>query len=273
MTTGKCKHGSFPLNEGCILCVEERLAGEVKAKLEVEPQLRELEEGLNSEGLTLVPETAIALRLGEDIEVMSYHEQAVKLLKYAEARIIATVDDNKLAVDDLSIISRLKKSMEAKRKEYLDPLKTQVDAINMTYKDLMEPVFSADKITRDKMLAFELKQRLIREAQEEVNRLRMEATKKDAALHNGELSESVNLIEVTPEVKTTRTDMGSSSMTDHWTYEVIDLLLVPREYLVIDNAQLTAIARSHHDRKQIPGIRFVNKPIISVRAKYFKEEK
>jgi len=55
-------------------------------------------------------------------------------------------------------------------------------------------------------------------------------------------------------------------MTDRWTFEVIDELLIPREYLVIDHAQLTAIARSHHDKKQIPRIKFINKPIISTRV-------
>jgi len=250
----------------------------------IRPEQDEMEDGLNSEGLTLARDygdpvditeslleetatTAIAFRPGEDVEVLSYYAQGQKLLEYAENRYIGTVEDNKVAVDDLSIISRLKKAMEAKRKEYIEPLKTQVDAINATYKTLMEPVLSADKITRDKMLAYDARVRAERAEQERINQLRMEAAKAEMAL-NGELSESVNLIEVTPEQgKTARTDLGTASMADRWTYDVIDETLIPREYLVIDHAQLSAIARSHHDRKNIPGIKFVNKPIISVRAR------
>jgi len=262
-TKGKCKHGEFDLLAGCNQCIEERRQAGIR------PEQDEMEDGLNSEGLTLAKETtttAIAYRPGEDVEVLSYYAEGQKLLDYAEARVIANAEDNKIAVDDLSIISRLKKAMEAKRKEYIEPLKTQTDAINLTYKTLMEPVLSADKITRDKMLAYDARVRAERAEQERINATRIALAEAEMKL-NGELSESVNLVEVTPAPgKTARTDLGSSSVTDHWTYLVIDELLIPREYLVIDHAQLSAIAKSHHDRKQVPGIQFVNKPIISVRV-------
>ena len=370
MTTGKCKHGEFDLMKGCPQCIEERLAGKLKTKLETEdqkpsivkvqyysettgelsareytyysvdnlqvgdivivpvrdttskakvsavdvpeseiasfkdkvkviptgskelaerrargirPEQDEMEDGLNSEGFTLAKvgepititeslleeptTTAIAFRPGEDVEVLSYYAEGQKLLDYAEGRYIRAIEDYKVAVDDLSIISRLKKAMESKRKEYIEPLKTQTDAINLTYMTLIEPVLRADKITRDKMLAYDTRVRAERAEQERINNLRMEAAKAEMAL-TGELTESVNLVEVTPEpAKTARTDLGTSSMTDRWTYEVIDETIIPREYLVIDHAQLSAIAKSHHDRKNIPGIKFVNKPIITMRAR------
>lgn len=264
-TKGKCKHGEFDLMKGCSQCIEERLAGELKVKLEAEygaNDLPQIEPTAASHA-----NTAIAFRPGEDVEVLSYYAEGQKLLDYAEGRYIRAIEDYKVAVDDLSIISRLKKAMEARRKEYIEPLKTQVDAINATYKTLMDPVLSADKITRDKMLAYDARVRAERAEQERINNLRMEAAKAEMAL-TGELTESVNLVEVTPEQgKTARTEMGTSSVTDRWTFEVIDELLIPREYLVIDHAQLTAIARSHHDKKNVPGIKFVNKPIISNRAR------
>jgi len=225
------------------------------------------EDVATEEYFTPPEETALVLRPGEDIEVHGYFEEAMKLLEYAEARVIATVEDNKLANDDLSAISKLKKAMDSKRKEYLEPLKVQTEAIRGTYDYLMLPILEADKITRNKMLAFNQAQEWKRREQEEINRKRMEAAEAEMKL-KGELSEPVNLVEVSPETPTTiRTDIGTSGQRDNWKYEVIDILAIPREYLVVDSAMLNAIAKKHHDQKPVPGVRFYNEPIISVRAK------
>ncbi len=255
-TKGTCpKHKvEFILTEGCQQCLAE--ARLERAKASAEKDLKEAGEV-----------TALALRPGEDIEAHGYFTEAMKLLEYAEGRVIATVDDIKIANDDLVIIARLKKAMDSKRREYLEPLKTQVEAIRSTYDYLMLPILEADKITRGKMVAFDAEQRRKRAEQEEINRLRLEAAKKEMEL-KGELTESVDLVEVAPEpAKSVSTDMGSTGMVDHWKYEVIDPLLIPREYLVIDNAQLTAIAKRHHDKKPIAGIRFYNEPYIAARAR------
>lgn len=218
--------------------------------------------------MALTNETALALRPGEDVEARGYFKEALELRKYAEARVITTVEGVKLATDDLSIIAKLKKVMENKRKAILDPLRLQADAIRETYSSLMDPVFRADRITREKILAFNQEQERIRLQQEDINRKRLEAAQQEAALNNGEITESVNLVEVTEApAKSVSTEMGTSGQRDNWKWEVVDPLLVPREYMMIDTAMLSAIAKKHHDQKQIPGIRFYNEPIITVRAR------
>ncbi len=268
-TEGTCpKHKvKFTLIEGCPQCLAERRQAGIR------PEQDEMENGLNQEGLTLVGaeepavETAIALRPGADIEVMGYYDEAQGFLKYAEERVIATVEDSKAATDDLAQISKLKKVMENKRKSLLDPLKLQSEAIRSTYEYLMLPILEADKITRSKMLAYDAEQRRIRAEQDEINRLRIEAAQKEMDL-KGELTESVDLVEVAPEpAKSISTDLGSAGTTDHWKYEIVDPLAVPREYLMVDTAMLSAIAKRHHDQKQVAGVRFYNEPIISVRAR------
>jgi len=270
---GTCKHGKFELSEGCPQCVSERLAGELKAKVvEDKPHTTEelslLAEDMSQceHGLFIVnmcpdcikeeqqPETAISLRPGEDVEVRDYYHEGVRLLDYANARVIATLEDNKVANDDLSVISKLKKAMEAKKKDYLSPLKEQMDAIRVTYDSLMGPVLEADRITREKMLAWDNEQRRIRAEQEEINRLRLEAAQKEAALNDGEITESVNLVEVMPEpAKSVSTEMGSSGIAQVKKWEVENLELVPREYLIIDSAKIGKVVRA--GIPSIPGIR------------------
>ena len=293
---GTCpKHGEFILTEGCRDCLQvergrwkaESLAAAAqaagaevtvaKASFRVEPQAGLAEEMAQcSHGFFVVnmcpeciaeeAEPAVALRPGEDLETHGYFEESMKLLEYAEKRVIATIEDSKAATDDLSIISKLKKLMDAKRKALLEPLEAQKVTIRDTYTYLMTPILEADKITRAKMIAFDAEQRRIRQEQEEINRLREEAAQKQKEL-TGETTE-VETVEVSPEApKRVSTELGSAGMTDHWKWEVIDFNLVPDEYKMIDGPQLTAISKSHHDKKLVAGVRFYNEPIIAVRAR------
>lgn len=199
-----------------------------------------------------------------DPEVIAFYSEALVLQRYAEARVIITAEDMKPANDDLNTIRRLRKAMENKRKDYLSPFQEHVKEVNEAYKRLMAPVEIADKVTSDKMLAFTRAQDHIRSEQEEVNRLRKLAADKDAALHNGEISESVNLVEVIPEVpRRVQTEMGSSGMRDNWQWEVVDFKLVPDEYKVINAGVLTPMVKATKGRVPIPGIRIYNEPIIA----------
>ena len=201
-------------------------------------------------------------------EVLPVYAQALKLLEYAERRFITKYDDIKPATDDLAIISNVKHTLEDKRKEYVQPLQAQVKTINDAFKVLMEPIEQADKITRDKILTFNKEQDRIRQEQEEVNRLRYEAAQKDAALHGGEISESVDLIAVSAQsAKRIQTEMGTATQRDNWKWKLVDQSLVPEEYKVVDGTMLTAIAKKHHNSKPIPGIEFYNEPIIAVNAR------
>lgn len=254
---GTCKkHGEFILAEGCQECIqEERERREAEALGEEIP----VEEP--------VAETALALRPGEDVDTISYYGEALKLLDYAELRNIVNFEDLTLANDDLSLISKVKKAMEGKRKAYLEPLKAQTEAIRDTYNYLMAPVLKADRITRDKMLAFNQEQERRRLEQEEINRKKIELAEAEMKL-KGELSQPVDLVEVTPEsAKKVSTDLGTSGQTDHWIYEVFDFALLPDEYKVADSAMLNSIAKKHHDNKQIPGVRFFNEPYIANRPR------
>jgi len=259
-TKGHCKHGEFDLREGCPLCIADREGREGNT----ETSIAEAIEAVNQDE-ELAPETTLALRPGEDIEVHGYFEEALKLLEYAESRVITTVEDVKLATDDLSVISKLKKAMLEKRKSLLELLKAQSDAIRDTYNYLMAPVLEADKITRDKMLDFDMEQRRIQQEQEEINRKRQEAAEAEMRL-KGELTESVNLVEVTKAPETVRTDMGLSTTTDRWKYRVDNPDLLPREYMIPDDAMLSVIAKKHHDKKPVPGVTFYNDPFITVRT-------
>jgi len=207
------------------------------------------------------------LEPGTDLDIISYHDEAVKLRDYAEKLTIATLDDMKVATDDLTIIATFKKAMEAKRKEYLEPLQAEVKAINENYKNLMAPVLEAEDITKKKMLAYNHEQARIRAEQEEINRKRQEAAEAEMKL-KGEISEPVNIIEVTPEpAKKTSTVLGTASQRDNWKFRIVDVDALPREYMIPDEVLLTRIAKTQHDKKRIAGVEFYNDPIMATRRR------
>ena len=209
----------------------------------------------------------VEIRPDLDMQVKAFYNEAIKAKEYAEARVIATVDDLKPATDNLSLIAKLKKAMEDKRKEYVKPLQDHVKAINDAFRTLMEPIEHADAVIRQKILNFQLKQRLIREEQERINELRLLAANAEMEL-KGELTESVNLIEVIPEViKRTMTDMGSTGMRDNWTWELEDIKLVPVEYLMVNAGILTPVVKASKGKIPISGIRIFNRPILAVNTK------
>ncbi len=213
------------------------------------------------------PETAVALRPGEDMEARDHHAEGLKALAFAEARVIATLEDNQKASDDLVLIGKLRKQMDTKRKVKLEPLKVEAAAIRATYDYLMTPILDAENITKGKMLAYDKEQRRVRAEQEDINRKRMEAAQAEMKL-TGELSEPVSMVEVSSlPTKSTRSALGVSSVTDCWKYKIINLDLVPDAYKIIDHAMLNTIAKKHQDKKPVAGVEFYNEPGITARGK------
>ena len=192
-----------------------------------------------------------------DESVIALYNEANKLLEYANARIIATLEDTKLATNDLSLIAKLRKAMESKRKDYLQPFQEHVKEVNDAYKTLMAPIETADIVTRQKVMAYQREQSRIAAEQEEINRLRMEAAHKEAALNNGEISEAVSLVEVQEVQKKVNAEMGSLGTAKIWKFEVIDKALVPEDYKLVDMVKVGSVVRATKGTINIPGIKVI----------------
>jgi hypothetical protein len=187
-----------------------------------------------------------------DVDVQQFYEEAKKLLDYANARTITTLEETKLATDDLALISKVKKAMEQKRKDYLLPFQEHVKEVNEIYKTLMQPIDQADYVTRQKVLSYQREQARIKAEQDEINRLRMEAANKEAALNNGEIKESVNLIDVVDVPKKVYSDTGTLGTSKVWKFEIEDLSKIPLDYLEPDMVKIGKVIRAG---VKIPGVK------------------
>jgi len=258
------KHGEFILTEGCPGCLAEKQARETGG---AERQLGSEESTERLSHLNSTTTAIVRVKPEQDIEVRSFYDQALKLAEYAEARQIAIAEDLKPATNDLSIIAKVKKALEEKKKEYIKPLQDHVKEINEAFKTLLNPIEQADRITRQKILSFQQEQDRLHREQEEINRQKAELEAREAAL-NGREVEPVEMVEVTPEApKRVSTDMGTTGLRDNWKWEVVDFALVPDSYKMINSGVLTPVVKASKGKIEIPGIRIYNEPIIAVNAR------
>ena len=200
----------------------------------------------------------------QDAIVIGFYDEAKKLLDYANARVITSLDDAKLATDDLSMIAKLKKAMESKRKDYLQPFQDHVKEVNEIYKTLMQPIETADMVTRSKVLSFQREQAELKAKQEEINRLRMEAATKEAELNNGEIKESVNIIDVVTIPTHVYADNSTLGTSKVWKFEVEDLTKIPLEYLIPDMVKIGKVVRAG---VKIPGVKSWQENSLRVNSK------
>lgn len=241
----------------------QELAGAVSAEAIASEQAARSLDGLLETNAVAV----VTVDPGLDNAVIALYKEAAALYRVAEARTIKTADDYKRAVDDASLVSKLKKAIEDLRRGYVNPIRERLDEINAKFKAFTSPLDDADKLNRSKMAAFNAEQDRIRKEQEQINRLRVEAAQKEAALNNGEISEPVNLVEVQPETKKVNTQLGSSNMRDNWVYEVTDFKLIPDEYKMLNTSALNAFVKSNKDTRPVPGVRIFNQPVMVIRPK------
>ena len=197
-----------------------------------------------------------------DSAVTLLYNEGVRLRQYAEAMLIKTDEDVKTATNDLSILAKLRKAIEEKRKEYVGPINEHLSSVNDAFKQLTEPLNQADTITRQKVLDYRKEQERIRQEQERINQLRLEAAKMEMKL-KGELTKPVDLVEVKPEQpEHYRAEMGTLSERDHWIFEVVDFDLLPNEYKLADSAKIGKVVRA--GLRNIPGVKIWNEPILAV---------
>lgn len=204
---------------------------------------------------------------GKEPAVQKLLDEIMRIHQWASQLEVATLEEALTATNDLSIMASLKKSVEEKRREYVGPLNQHVKAVNDAFKLLTGPLSQADKLVRDKVLAFNQEQQRRQREAEEINRAKEELARREAALNHGEFTVDTTPVPVVEAPGVVRSGMGTAGMVDNWQVEVVDADQIPRQYMVPDMPVLNTIAKKYHDSRQIPGVKFVNKPTLRVSSR------
>lgn len=94
-----------------------------------------------------------------------------------------------------------------------------------------------------------------------------------AAVVDDAVQRAVTTIETAGDAKRVEGTLGSkSTLADRWTWQLVDISKVPEEYLKpreVDSARLNKLAaqlKADGDETTVPGIRFINDPVLQQRA-------
>ena len=154
--------------------------------------------------------------------VQKAESDAALITQQAQTIQIATTEQEEQAYTALTQIKQAIKTIEDKRKEITAPLNASLKAVNAMFRRLSTPFIEADRIVRNKVMDF-------RQAQEEKAQKELERRQKIQAAHEAKGHE---VHEITaPKIEVAKTTVT----TKRWTFEIVDVNKVPREYLVLDS--------------------------------------
>jgi hypothetical protein len=206
----------------------------------------------------------IKVNSGTDPMVLSLKSEVTTVRAKADAFTFKDNSDLKVATEDLSIIARLEKALKERQSEWVSPIRDFLESVNAPFKAMLEDLDVAKRTVKDKQKTFILETERKRREAEELDRQAQELARKQAAANGGAFTVDTTPV-LRPEVAPTKThtDLGSTGLRAHWTFEVTDFAALPNEYKVADKVMLGEIARKYHNGKPIPGVRFFDDPGIA----------
>ena len=172
-------------------------------------------------------------------ELAKLRNRCAPIVEAAKNHLVATHLTEDDAYNLLKSIAAHKKAIEKRRKEITQPLNASLKSTNALFKEVVAPLVEADSILRDKILAFQR----VQQAKADKEFARRE---KIQASHEARGHETHEIAEVEP-------DVGVSTVTKRWTYEVVSQSKVPCKYLMIDSAKIRQAIRD--GVREIAGLR------------------
>jgi len=219
------------------------------------------------------PARTALINIYPDEDAVGLYREGQKLLQYALDRVIITNEDLKPATDDLTIIAKTRKALEAKRVDMSKPIREYLNKVQDGFKRMLEPFDDADKLTRGQIIAFSAEQsRKVAEAHQ-IEADKLDLARREAAFNGtGEHTQELETIVAPPEApRIIRTDMGTVSGRTIWKAEVVDFALLPDEYKLPNEQLLRSFANSTKGTREIPGVRIFSESGLTVRAKQGQE--
>jgi hypothetical protein len=195
-----------------------------------------------------------------------YDKQIDELITQASAVEVIDPETNKAATAYGAKISKLNKGIEEIRKQFVREPNDYVGSINSLAKSYQDRLKAAEYGVKRKIQAYQAKVELERRKQEEMARraaaeaqARLDAEAKAAHVEPVKIEAPV----IPKKETVTRTAEGSSNVSKHWNFEIVNADEVPRQYLVIDDKAINLAIKA--GVREIPGVRIFQDTRISFR--------
>ena len=188
----------------------------------------------------------------QDDLIAAQVDNANSALVYAQKRVIESLEDVKVATDDLSMIAKLKKTAKAYLDEYTKPIKTHLENIKADFDSIMKPLEEADSVTHSKILTFNKEQAELRRLQEIAERAARAAAEAEM-IATGELSKEILTIENKAQpIMEAHANVGDMNTAKVWKFEVEDFAALPDDYKVADMVKIRKVVIAG---VKIPGVK------------------
>jgi hypothetical protein len=163
---------------------------------------------------------------------------------------------------------KIENLIEDKRKEITKPLLDEKKQIDDFAKSITTDLNSAVKDLRAQILKFEQEQERIR--QEELRRIEAERRAKEEELRKqmietNKVDEAAlqELQQIKEQQIAAVSEPQQSSISKVWTFEILDFNLIPREYLMPDEAKIKLAVKA--GAREIPGVLIFQKDQLTLR--------
>ena len=188
-----------------------------------------------------------------DPKVIAFQEEVRSICAFMEKAVVSSKEDATRITEDLAIVSTLTKTIDAKRREYTDPLRRHEHAINDLFATLTGPLATAYKAGKGKIIEYNQDQDRIRQ--------QAELTARAAAAASAALAPAVRQVDsATGEItnappplpapvlpdepqRTVRTEMGTASQRMIPRVKVIDFAALPDEYKIANQPLLNSMVQ------------------------------
>ncbi len=239
-----------PLTDSRTEAEKQADAGTFTDNVSTEITEKTLTEAVNSLSLA-----TIKVKPEDDPKVVALATEARQLRDFAVARVIGTEADLKPATEDLSIIAKVKKALTEAKALYVKPIRGYLDDVNAAFTSITAPLDEADKVTRDKVLAY--RQVMAKRAAdaEKLNADALDVARRQAeASGTGEFTVNTTPVVAPAPVKRVATELGTASVQKVVRWEVVDKALVPEDYKILDAGKITKLVKGGGS---LPGIKVI----------------
>lgn len=177
--------------------------------------------------------------LKKEVELVLYENQEI---------VVSNKEEYSKAGDVLKLIKNKIKKIEDKRIEYTKPLLDQKKVIDDDFKKMQEPLKDLVQKINSEMVRWNVAEQKRLDAEQ--RRIEKEAEKKIK-------KEGISEIEVpiVNDIKSTKGDIATSTMTQTYDFEITDETKIPREYLMPDEIKIRKALRESKGTIKIKGIK------------------
>lgn len=191
-------------------------------------------------------------------EIQLIQEEGLAIVGKANNYYVTDQDSATGANEILVEITRGLKQIEEKRKSFTAPLNQSLKEINNTFKAITEPIEAAKAALSGRLMSWRAAEQKRIQEEQEAARKEEERRRKIQEAHAAkghQVSETI-----TPVEKPMPFSMQDTTRTrKQWTYDIVDEMKIPREYLIVDKTSITRDVSS--GVREIPGVRIYQKEV------------